>query len=227
MMEWWNNLGPLTQGFYCAAAFFGVLFLWQLISAFIGLSGEEAGAEADADVGAVEADVGDVEAGGVELEADATYEDFEHGAETDAAETTEAFRILSIRSIITFFTLFTWAGALYLDRKVVIPMAMLYAIAWGLAGMILIALVFHWMRKLTETGNLELNTCVGRQAIVYLDIQEGMLGEIRVNVSGVETHVKARTADSSELKAGVPVTVTRVLDQSTVEVRPDEQDEQN
>ncbi len=89
--------------------------------------------------------------------------------------------------------------------------------------LILIALVFHWMRKLTETGNLDLNTCVGRQGTVYLDIQEGMLGEVRVNVSGVATHVKARTADSKELKAGVPVTVTRVLDQSTVEVRPDEQ----
>lgn len=188
MMQWWNGMDPLTQGFYCAAAFFGVLFLWQLISAFIGLSGEH-----------------------------------EHGAETDAADTTEAFRLLSIRSIITFFTLFTWGGALYLERKTAVPMAMLYAIAWGLAGMILIALVFHWMRKLTETGNLDLNTCVGRQGTVYLDIQEGTLGEIRVNVSGVATHVKARTADSKELKAGVPVTITRVLDQSTVEVKPDEQ----
>ena len=75
-MEWWNDLSPLTQGFYCAAAFFGVLFLWQMISAFIGLSGEEA----DADAGAVEADVGDVEAGGGELEPDATYEDFEQAA---------------------------------------------------------------------------------------------------------------------------------------------------
>lgn len=203
MMEWWNNLSPLTQGFYCAATFFGVLFLWQLISVFIGLGGEH---EAH----------GDAAHGG-------TYEHFEHGAETDAAETTEAFRLLSIRSIVTFFTLFTWAGALYLDRDAPIATAMLYAIGWGLAGMILIALVFHWMRKLTETGNLDLNTCVGRQGTVYLDIQEGMLGEVRVNVSGVATHVKARTADSKELKSGVPVTVTRVLDQSTVEVRPDEQ----
>lgn len=213
MIEWWNSLKPLTQGFYCAAAFFGVLFLWQMISAFIGLSGEH---EADGDVGAVEADA-------AEFEPDATYEDFEYGAETDAAETAEAFRLLSIRSVITFFTLFTWGGALYLDRGTPVATAMLYAIAWGLAGMILIALVFYWMRKLTESGNLNLNTCVGRQGTVYLDIQEGMLGEVRVNVSGVATHVKARTADSKELKSGVPVTVTRVLDQSTVEVRPNEQ----
>ena len=223
MMEWWQGLTPLTQGFYCAAAFFGVLFLWQMISTFIGLSGEQ---EADVDAGDMDAgDVDtDIDAGDVEAAAghDGTYEDFEQGAEADAAETTESFRLLSIRSIVTFFTLFTWGGALYLDRGVAVPTAMLYAIAWGLAGMILIALVFHWMRKLTESGNLNLNTCVGRQAIVYLDIQEGMLGEIRVNVSGVETHVKARTADSKELKAGVPVTVTRVLDQATVEVRPDE-----
>lgn len=215
MMEWWNNLGPLTQGFYCAAAFFGVLFLWQLISAFIGLSGEHGhGDGCDMDAGHMDGDMDAVHGG--------TYENFEHGAETAAADTIEAFRLLSIRSIITFFTLFTWGGALYLETES-ISTAMFYAVAWGLAGMILIALVFYWMRKLTETGNLDLNTCVGRQGTVYLDIQEGMLGEVRVNVSGVETHVKARTADSKELKAGVPVTVMRVLDQSTVEVKPDEQ----
>ena len=42
MGEWWNNLDALTRGFYSAAAFFSVFFIWQLIAALTGLAGDDA-----------------------------------------------------------------------------------------------------------------------------------------------------------------------------------------
>lgn len=209
MLEWWNQLTPLNQGFYCAALFFAVLFVWQLIAAFIGLSGEH---EADGAAGE-----SDFDADGMEVEHDGALE---HHAEGDLIDSTASFRLLSIRSIVTFLMLFTAGGALYLDAKVPLPRAMGYSVLWGLAGMFLIASVFYLMRRMTESGTVDINSCVGGPGTVYLDIQEGKPGEVRVAVSGVVSHLKARAAGSAEIKAGTPVRITRRLDQTTVEVTP-------
>jgi len=208
--SWWNGLTPLNQTFYGAAAFFSVFFLWQLVAALIGLGGDEV------DVG--EADVGDVDVGDVD--------EFEPGAEADAAEAVASFKLLSIRSIISFFTLFTWGGALYLNWGEPPSTAIGYSVLWGLAGMFSVALVFWGMRKLTKAGTSNLRTCIGKPGTVYLDIPEDGMGEVRVTVSGVISYVKARSADGKELEAGTPVRVVRRLGKTTIEVESVEEEEE-
>ena len=219
MSEWWASLTALNQAFYYAAVFFGVLFIWQIIAALIGLGEHDAdvdggmeGAEAD-----VDADVG--------VDHDVTYDDFEHGAEADAVESSVAFRLLGVRSVITFFTLFTWGGAMYMDRGVGVTAALAYGMLWGLAGMVIIAGLFHVLRTLSETGTGDLASCVGTRAIVYLHIPADGLGEIRAQVGGVMTHVKARCGCGAAIAAGRPVRVVRQLTQMTVEVEPVESEE--
>jgi len=212
MSEWWAGLTALNKAFYYAAVFFGVLFLWQIIAALIGL-GEQ---EADAGVEGADADV-DADAG---LDHDVTYDDFEHGAETGAAESTAAFRLLGVRSVITFFTLFTWGGAMYMDRGVAVAAALTYSTLWGLAGMFIIAGLFYLLRRLSETGTGDLGSCVGTRAVVYLNVPADGQGEIRARVGGVMTHVKARGAGGAAIEAGRPVRVTRRLTEMTVEVEP-------
>ena len=202
MGEWWQNLSGINQGFYVAATFFSVFFLWQLIAALVGLGGGEA--DMDADVDAAD---------------DGTYEDFEHGAATDASASVAAFKLVSVRSILAFCTLFSWAGALYLNRGHALQNTLLYALLWGVAAMVAVALVFHLMRRMTEAGTPQLATCVGQTGTVYLDIPDGGRGEVRVPVGGVMTHVKARTSGGKTLKMGASVRVLRVLDAATVEVQ--------
>ncbi|MBM4355223.1 MAG: hypothetical protein FJ109_15805, partial [Deltaproteobacteria bacterium] len=128
MMEWWNGLSSLNQGFYAAAAFFSVFFLWQLVSALIGLSGgEDAGVGGDHDVGGPDAGSPDA--------AHAGGDDGSH----DPGATVSAFKLLSVRSIIAFFTLFCWAGALYLQEGVAISLTLLYAFLWGLAAAVAVS----------------------------------------------------------------------------------------
>ena len=218
--EWWSSLTQLNQMFFAAAAFFSIFFLWQLLAALMGLGGEEVDV-GEADVGDLdvgEADVGDLDVGDVD--------EFEPGAEAEAAESMASFKLLSIRSIISFFTLFTWGGALYLYWGTSPSSAMGYSVLWGLAGMCSVALIFWGMRKLTKAGTSDLRTCVGKPGTVYLDIPGDGMGEVRVTVSGVVSYVKARSADGKELKAGTPIRVVRRLDQTTVEVVPvDEKEE--
>ena len=228
-MDWWNELTTLGQVFYTAAAFFSVIFIWQLIAAVIGLGGDEA------DAGDVEAEVdaqmdADVDAGaGEAIEGSGSvYEVHADGGvdtgqmETAAIDATGAFKLLSIRAIITFFTLFAWGTALYLTPPGKLPawQAIGLGMVWGVVGMVVVAFIFYGMRRLTETGNAHIRSCVGTRGTVYLDIPSGGRGEVRLTLGGRLTHLKARCVDDSPLKAGTPVKVVRALDLSTVEVGP-------
>ena len=211
MAEWWNGLTLLTQVFFCCAAFFSFIFLWQFIMSLIGLAGE---ADFDADVDAdIDADAG------------MDIDDIEAASPEEAGESVLAFRVLSLRAILAFCTLFSWAAALYLEQKQLLATALLYALLWGFAGGLLVAVLVHWIRKLAESGTRKLVTCVGTRGRVYLDIPETGIGEVRVTVSGVISMVKARATGGAAVKAGTAVRVAKMLDQTTVEVQPIETDE--
>ena len=197
-MDWWLLLDPLNKWFFIGAMFFSVLFLWQLIMTIVGLSG---GADIDTHV-------------------DSSYE---HQAPNDAADTVSAFKILSVQSILSFFTLFTWAGALYMRAKTPgtpVSPCLLYAAAWGVAAMVIVSGVIYMMRRMTSSGNLQIEACVGTNATVCLDIPAAGTGEVRLLCNGVMTHLKARAAGGAALKTGAPVRVVRVAGPNTLEVEP-------
>ena len=200
MTAWWDSITALNRGFFCAAAFFSVFFLWQLIAALIGLDddgGDDVGDGADFD--------GDVD-------------DFEAGADADADGTVVAFKLLSIRAIVTFCTLFTWGSALYLSRGESIVRSLGISTIWGLAGMGCVALLLSLLPKLAHTGTKRIATSLGAHGTVYLDIPAEGLGEVRIAVSDVISFVKARTHSGAAIKSGTPVVVTRILGPATVEV---------
>lgn len=214
---WWSSLSSVNRVLFCIAFFFSALFVWQFVMTLIGLAtgGADAeldtGGDADADVGA-DADAGDVHA---DFHADVHGD----GALEAAHATTISFKLLSIRSIITGGMMFGWAGALYLYNGLPLSTALVYAMAWAIGGALVIALVMYLMRRLQETGNRQLATCVGQPATVYMDIRAGGTGSIRTMVSGAINYVPARAAGGDALKAGTPVRVARLLDATTVEVR--------
>jgi membrane protein implicated in regulation of membrane protease activity len=192
--EWWGALSVLNQWFFGAAAFFSVFFVWQLFSAMIGLGGGD---------------------GDLDTHAEPNWQ---HHSPNDAQDTVAAFKLFSVRSIIAFFTLFTWAGALYLQRQERPSVAVTFATLWGVAAMVLVSLIFHLLKRLTETGTMQIAQCVGSAGTVYLDIAARGEGEVRVMCGGVMTHFKARTADGSMAKAGTPIRVTKVLSPNSIEV---------
>jgi len=84
--QWWSSLPALNQWFFIAAAFFSVFFLWQLAMALFGLSG------------------------GHDLDSHPD-QPMEHDTPQDAAATVMAFKLIGVRSLLAFFTLFTWRAA--------------------------------------------------------------------------------------------------------------------
>lgn len=202
--DWWSSLQTVNQWFFAAAGFFSIFFLWQLVAAIIGLGGDTSDV-VTTDVTAGAHGVGD------------------HLAETDAAATMDVFKLLSIRSILAFLTMFTWACALYLSNGTELSWAVLYGAIWGLVGMFLVALLMYGLRKMAETGNPQIATCVGTEGTVYMNIPPGGEGEVRVSVSGVVTLVKARGSGGQEIKAGSSIKVLKIIAPNKVEVEPVQQ----
>ena len=200
MQEWWDSLAGITRAFYGMAAFFSVFFVWQIIAAFMGLNGDDA--DVGGDAGDVDMDLGDVDAG------DADY--------NDVIESSQAFKILSLRSIVTFFTLFSWGSALYTADGMSTAKAMGISSIWGLAGMLAIAFIFYVMGKLTETGTKDLRSCMGGVGTVYLDIPKNGFGEIKTDVGGVITHVKAKSVSGKAILSNTQVRVAKVVGQTLV-----------
>ncbi len=199
MHEWWANLSGVNQVFYLVAAFFSVIFLWQFIASLIGLAGD--GGEADAI-----------------FDAETAPEGIEAHSFEDAADTSAAFRLVSLRAILAFCTLFSWAMALYLDLETPLGTSLIYAFLWGAAGWVLVAVMIHMLLQLAETGTRKLSSCVGKLGTVYMDIPARGKGRIRVMVSGAMSTVPARSDTDEPLQAGTDVRVLRVLDNLTVEV---------
>lgn len=213
MGELWRELSTLNQVFAVAAAFFSVLFLWQMIGAITGLAGGEADldtAGADADVDAGDADVADTDA-------DVSHDGLEgdHGG----AGTMVAFKLLSLRSIIAFGTLFSWAGTLYLPKEGMnVTGALIRAVIWGLAAMIIVSFLIYKLVGMQETGTASLKSALGQEGTVYANIPENGEGKVRVMVGGRVSFVRARSKDGSALTAGTKITVLRLRDASTLEV---------
>jgi hypothetical protein len=204
MMTWWQSLSGLTQAMYGAALVVSAPFLWQLVAAFMGLGHDGADDLGAHDVGAADADAHDLPAEGV----------------ADSIATVLAFKMLSVRALLTFFMLFFWGAALYLDRGVGLSRAFGLAVIWGVAGMASVGMLLHFLPRLAQTGTRDLAACVGSEGVVYLDIPAQGTGEVRVSVSGVVCYIKARGAAGAALKAGTPVTIRRRLGQTLLEVEP-------
>ncbi|MDF7799495.1 hypothetical protein P4C99_08465 [Pontiellaceae bacterium B1224] len=205
MNAWWSELSGITQFFYGMAVFFSVFFLWQIVAAFMGLDGD------DVDVSG---------AGDMDMDADIDFDvdapdDVSHA---DVVESSQAFKVLSLRSIITFFTLFSWMAALYTTQGVELSNALLWSSIWGVVGMLIVAFIFYGMNRLTETGTKDMATARGKTGTVYLNIPAAGFGEVKVEVNGAIEHIKAKSVDGSELLAGTEVKIVQVMSQTLVGV---------
>ncbi len=192
---WWEGLTVLNRCFYAVAIFFGVIFLWQLASSILGIGGGDESPDSTVDA------MG------------------EHHVPADAHETLTAFKLMSVRSILAFFTLFFWAGSLYLDNGVPLTPAMGWSLVWGGAALVIVSVIMNGMKRMQETGNVTAQSSVGNSGMICLDIPAGGQGEVRVMCREMMMHLKAREANGQTVKAGTPVTVVRVLEPTVVEVR--------
>ncbi len=222
--QWWHGLTILNQLFFSGALFFSILFLWQMIGSLVGLIdvhdldvGHPDGGFDHPDIGAAHDGLdGDSGATGAhDAQPDSSY-----GQTHDGHGSLADFKLLTVRSILACFTLFFWAGSLYMANDTALFWSFCYAALWGLVAMFSVALALYLLQRLTFIGTQNIASCVGTRGVVYLDIPADGQGEVRVLVSGAISCVKARSRQGQAISAGTPVRVVRALGAVTIEVEP-------
>ena len=199
MEVWWEGLTTLNKVFACSALFFSLLLLWQVISVGFDMDGLSQ-----------------------DVPGDTT---FDHaGGDSDHTgahgEGQVAFTFVSLRSLLAFGTLFSWAGTLYLMQGTHFLLAVLYSIAWGLVGMFAVAYLVYRLVRLEETEREDLWSTIGEEGVVYMNIPERGVGKVRVMLRGAVSFVNAQSSSGQALEAGTKVIVIGVMDENTVKVEP-------
>ncbi len=201
MEAWWQGLGTINKAFAVSAVIFSLAFLWQMIVMLLGIDRDGHGHAGDAGI-----------QDGGHLHGDASA----HGGES------VAFTFVSVRSVMAFGMLFSWAGTLYLAGGTSPIFAIAFSFLWGLAAMFAVSYVLYWLLRMQERGNVSISTAIGEDGTVYMDIPPGGTGKVRVRVGGCVSFVNARSRDGEALPAGTKVKVVGVIDERTVEVKAEQ-----
>jgi len=201
--EWWSQLSSGEQFFWGTAIISTILFVLQTALTFLGLD-SSADVEMDLD-GDLDVDL----SGDVELDTDGA-DGSEFGLDSD-------FRVFSIRSIIAFFTFFSWGGILILNAGLSIYLAILVGLGFGVTAMFFVAWVLFKVANMTEIGTEDLSLAIGQSGEVYIPIPRERTGKGRVQII-ISQGIKELEAitDDTRIATGEKVIVIDILPDNTL-----------
>jgi len=131
-------------------------------------------------------------------------------AEIDG-DTGIGFQFLSFKNLVGFFTIFGWSGIACLDAGIGTAMTLIISTICGLIMMTIMASLFYFMSKLSDSGTLRMKNAIDAIGEVYLTIgaARSKLGKVSIRVQGTMRELDALTDSLSDLKTG---TIIKVVD---------------
>lgn len=188
---WWEGLSTLAAIYWVIAIPASLIFIIQLIMTLVG---------ADADHDGLDA-VGDAD---VSIDTD-------HGID---------FQFISIKNLIAFFTIFGWVGLACIYGELSNWVTILVSTIAGVAMMIIMASIYYFMGKLTESGTLKMEGAVGKTATVYLFIppKRSATGKVQIQLQGYRT-LDAMTDEDEQIPTGSIVQVVGVINNDILLVK--------
>lgn len=138
-------------------------------------------------------------------------DDFDNVDTSIDADTGIEFQFISLKNLIGFFTIFGWSGIACIGEGLSKPVTVLISVISGLIMMTIMAAMFHYMKKLTDSGTLRYKNALDAVGEVYLTIgsNRSKMGKVSVNVQGTLRELDALTDSFTELKSG---TIIKVVD---------------
>lgn len=188
---WWASLSTLQMIYWIIAVPSSIIFILQLIMTLIG---------ADADSDGLDA-IGDAD---LSIESDSGV----------------GFQFISVKNFIAFFTVFSWAGLASIYGGLPNWATILISTVSGSVMMLIMASIYYFMGKLTETGTLKMHTAIGKTATVYLFIPEKRkaTGKVQIKLQGYRT-LDAMTDDDETIPTGAIVQVVDILNDEILLVK--------
>lgn len=197
MQSWWDILTAFERVMWLIALPFSVIFLIQMILTFIGFGGGSTDPGVDLS--------GDIHA---DITADAAGNDVQH-SNTD---TGPAFSLFTLRNFIAFFTVFGWSGIAFYHAGMSNGLSVLLAALLGVLAMLIISLLFYFIMKMAENGNVSAKNAIGAVGKVYLPIKayEGNIGKVHVAFQGNLREMQAITRQEYDLPTNTIIKVAGI-----------------
>ncbi|RZN84680.1 MAG: hypothetical protein EVB11_01110 [Winogradskyella sp.] len=135
-------------------------------------------------------------------------EDVDTEIESDAGI---GFQFLTFKNLVGFFTIFGWTGIACIDAGLSKPITIIISVLCGLLMMMIMAALFYFMSKLTDSGTLNFKNAIDAIGEVYLTIgaDRSKIGKVSIRVQGTTRELEAMTDALTDLKTG---TVIKVVD---------------
>ena len=229
--EWWATLTLLQQCLAVVAIPATVILVIQTILLLFGLGGHAADngdSAADADIDTdLDTDIDSNGGTGIDIgEHGGACHDghvFEGDHEPhDGAHHAAGVRLFTLRGIVALFAVGGWVGIAACDLGISDAASVALALVFGIAAMVIAALVIKVSLKLQENGNISVKNAVARTATVYIPIPPSRSGSGKVMMNLQERFVEmtAITDHGEKIATGEAVQVVSVTDKGDLVVRP-------
>jgi hypothetical protein len=121
-------------------------------------------------------------------------------------------QFFSFKSILAFFTVFSWTGIACIDGGLSVFTSIAISILAGIIIVVIMATLFYYMSKLSDSGTLNINNAIHKIGTVYLTIpgKRKAMGKVQVKVQGLQT-LDAFTDDEEDIKTGSIIEVTGIV----------------
>ncbi|MTE26200.1 hypothetical protein [Winogradskyella ouciana] len=121
------------------------------------------------------------------------------------------FQFITFKNLVGFFTIFGWSGIACIDAGLSTPLTIIISVICGLLMMVIMASLFYFISKLTDSGTLNYDNALDAVGEVYLTIggDRSSMGKVSVNVQGTVRELDALTDSLTDLKSG---TIIKVVD---------------
>ena len=121
------------------------------------------------------------------------------------------FQFITFKNLVGFFTIFGWSGIACIDAGLSTPLTIIISVICGLLMMVIMAALFYFISKLTDSGTLNYKNAIDAVGEVYLTIgaDRSKMGKVSVSVQGTMRELDALTDSLTELKSG---TIIKVVD---------------
>lgn len=128
------------------------------------------------------------------------------------ADTGIGFQFITFKNLVGFFTIFGWIGIACINSGLSKPLTVVLSFACGLFMMLIMAAMFFFMKKLTDSGTLDYKNAIDAIGEVYIPIgaNRSTIGKVQVRVQNTLRELEALSDSLTDLKSGTIIKVTSV-----------------
>lgn len=194
MSGWWNSISSFEKFFWVLAIPFSALFIIQMFLLIIGIEGSVEDFEIQSDI---------------DLDTSTDIDDYDNSN----LEPNAPLKLVTLRNIVIFFTIFSWTGIMGSRNDYSKIFTILLGVILGSLVILILSIVYKFIIRLTESGNMDLKYSIGATGQVYLTILENGKrgGKVQVTFQSSLRELDAITY-GDRIPTGVKIIVIGVED---------------